>query len=91
MQIASKPRWSASKRRPGEGGRVKAESGAGGGLRNGSGVPHCHLPSLCPPAFRGFPWWLPSSDLRKSLRGDKYLLSSYYVPGATEMAENKRT
>lgn len=42
------------------------------------------LPSVashggCPPAISG------------NRSGDKYLLSSYYVPGATEMAENKRT
>ena len=65
MQIASKPDGRLPKA-PRGGGRVKQSQGlvvAWGWLWE----PHCHLPSLRPPAFRGFPWWLPSGDLRKSL------------------------
>lgn len=70
MQIASKPDGRLPKA-PRGGGRVKQSQGlvvAWGWLRE----PHCHLPSLRPPAFCGFPWWLPSRDPRIARKTNIY-------------------
>ena len=86
MQIASKPDGRLPKA-PRGGGRVKQSQGlvARGWLWGISLAPSPSVSSCLPIATDGgFPHGIPCNHSQ-----DKYLLSSYYVPGAREMAESK--